>query len=78
MSIAPILQDQASPAVSIRGPEGLVRAAAWIIALIAREVRIRRDMRLLAEMDDAMLRDVGLDRTQIEPAVRHGRPFLGC
>ena len=39
----------------------------------AREIRIRRDMRRLAELDDWMLRDIGLARTEIEPAARHGR-----
>ena len=42
-------------------------AAYWI----ARAARIRRDMRLLAEMDDRLLSDIGISRSQ--NAVREGR-----
>jgi uncharacterized protein YjiS (DUF1127 family) len=48
---------------------GLVRhLSAWIV----REVRVRRDMRRLAEFDDVMLRDIGIARADIEGAVRRG------
>jgi uncharacterized protein YjiS (DUF1127 family) len=44
----------------------------WI-ATLAREIEIRRDIRRLAAFDDGMLHDVGLSRSGIEDAVRHGR-----
>ena len=46
---------------------------ARLLAAIAREVRLRRDMRALAELDDAGLHDIGLSRGEVEHAVRHGR-----
>jgi uncharacterized protein YjiS (DUF1127 family) len=49
------------------------RALAWLIAAIADELRIRRDMRQLAGMDDHMLKDIGLCRCEIEYCVRYGR-----
>jgi len=53
--------------------ESLLYTAVHLCTLIAREFRIRRDMRKLAELDDWMLRDIGLRRSEIEPAARHGR-----
>jgi uncharacterized protein YjiS (DUF1127 family) len=41
--------------------------------LVTRAARVRRDMRRLSEMDDRMLRDIGLARSEIERAVRGGR-----
>lgn len=38
-----------------------------------RERRIRRDLASLREMDDRGLRDIGLDRGDLERAVRYGR-----
>jgi uncharacterized protein YjiS (DUF1127 family) len=49
------------------------RALAWLVAAIADELRIRRDMRQLAGMDDHMLKDIGLCRCEIEYCVRYGR-----
>jgi uncharacterized protein YjiS (DUF1127 family) len=46
---------------------------AWLIAAITHELRIRRDMRQLAAMDDHMLKDIGLCRCEIEDRVRYGR-----
>jgi uncharacterized protein YjiS (DUF1127 family) len=40
---------------------------------LAREIRIRRDMRTLSGFDDAMLHDIGLGRSGLEDAIRHGR-----
>ncbi len=57
--------------------EALLHRAVGLGTLVAREIRIRRDMRKLAELDDWMLRDIGLARTEIEPAARHGRRALG-
>ena len=39
---------------------------------IAKAERVRHDMRRLSEMDDRMLRDIGLARSEIERAVRGG------
>jgi uncharacterized protein YjiS (DUF1127 family) len=49
------------------------RGLAWLIAGIANELRLRRDMRQLAAMDDHMLKDIGLRRGEIEYCVRYGR-----
>ena len=46
---------------------------ARLLAAIAREVRLRRDLRVLASLDDAGLHDIGLSRGALEYAVRHGR-----
>jgi uncharacterized protein YjiS (DUF1127 family) len=40
---------------------------------VMRELRMRRDAHLLAQMDDHQLSDIGIVRTQIEDAVRSGR-----
>jgi uncharacterized protein YjiS (DUF1127 family) len=45
----------------------------WLIAAIANELRIRRDIRQLAAMDDYMLKDIGLHRGEIEYSVRYGK-----
>jgi uncharacterized protein YjiS (DUF1127 family) len=46
---------------------------------IMREVCLRRDQRLLAQMCEHELADIGIVRSQIEDAVRYGRvsPWLG-
>jgi uncharacterized protein YjiS (DUF1127 family) len=49
------------------------RGLGWLIAAITDELRIRRDMRQLAAMDDHMLKDIGLCRCEIESCVRYGR-----
>jgi uncharacterized protein YjiS (DUF1127 family) len=50
-----------------------MRGIMLLIAAIANELRIRRDMRQLAAMDDHMLKDIGLRRGEIEYCVRYGR-----
>ena len=49
------------------------RGLALLIGALANELRIRRDMRQLAAMDDHMLKDIGLRRGEIEYCVRYGR-----
>jgi uncharacterized protein YjiS (DUF1127 family) len=49
------------------------RGLAWLVVAISHELRVRRDMRQLAAMDDDMLKDIGLRRGEIEYSVRHGR-----
>jgi uncharacterized protein YjiS (DUF1127 family) len=51
----------------------VTRGLAWLIAGIANELRIRRDMRQLAAMDDHMLKDIGLRRSEIVYCVRYGK-----
>ena len=56
-----------------------VRAPGFVgrlLSLIAEEIRIHHSMRQLASLDDAMLRDIGIDRGAVEDAVRHGRDAL--
>lgn len=48
---------------------GIQKVGGWV----AREIRVRRDMRRLAEFDEHMLRDIGIGRSEIEGAVRYGR-----
>jgi uncharacterized protein YjiS (DUF1127 family) len=50
-----------------------IRGVALLISAIANELRIRRDMRRLAAMDDHTLEDIGLRRGEIEYCVRYGR-----
>jgi uncharacterized protein YjiS (DUF1127 family) len=50
-----------------------MRGIMLLIAAIADELRLRRDMRQLAAMDDQMLKDIGLRRGEIEYCVRYGR-----
>jgi uncharacterized protein YjiS (DUF1127 family) len=41
---------------------------------VASFCRARRDELRLSQLDDHMLKDIGLHRSQIHMAVRHGRP----
>ena len=77
MSIAPTLPTRAPSRIAVANAETLFHVASRMVARVARELRIRRDRRRLAEMDDAMLCDIGLARSEIEHAVRHGRSSLG-
>jgi len=51
----------------------LAAAARRVTAGLAKELAARRAMRSLASLDDRMLRDIGLERGQIDHAVRKGR-----
>ncbi len=46
---------------------------ARFFSFVAREIQVRRDMRTLSGFDDAMLHDIGLGRSGLEDAIRHGR-----
>jgi uncharacterized protein YjiS (DUF1127 family) len=43
---------------------------------LRREREIARSVAMLSRMDDRTLRDIGMERGQIESAVRHGRDFV--
>jgi uncharacterized protein YjiS (DUF1127 family) len=46
---------------------------AALIAGVREHFRIRRDIAVLSGLDDRMLADIGLKRTEIESAARYGR-----
>ncbi len=62
-------------AASLRGIGFISRRvdAAALIARLAHAARLRRDMRRLSTFDDHILRDIGISRSEVEPAVRFGR-----
>ena len=55
--------------ISAPRPAGLKN----LFSAVMREIRLRRAMRELSTLDDAMLHDIGLGHGSIEDAVRHGR-----
>ena len=75
MSITPILDlpHGSDRLAAVRA--ALTRVAAAAIGAMARELRVRRDVRRLAEFDEAMLRDIGITRSEIERTVRLGRSW---
>ena len=52
-----------------------IRASAlWnLFSAVMREIRIRRALREVGTLDDALLQDIGLAPGGIEDAIRHGR-----
>ncbi len=60
---------------------GRPSAIGWAASIIEgglhliRELRVRRAIRDMQDLDDGMLHDVGLSRGEIEEAVRNGRSF---
>jgi uncharacterized protein YjiS (DUF1127 family) len=56
----------------------LVAPFRTVVVRVVQELRLRRDLRLLSEMGDIELADIGLVRPQISDAVRSGRvsPWL--
>ena len=54
----------------------LISAPRRIVAALAQELAVRRGMQSLASLDDRLLRDIGLERGQIDFAVRHGRQAI--
>jgi uncharacterized protein YjiS (DUF1127 family) len=53
---------------------GLARRCARLVQQLVTEFRYRSDIRTLQQFDDRALADIGLHRSQIEDAVRQGRP----
>ena len=76
MSIMPLvrsLEPSEDADASSRVAREVFALACALIEGFAREARVRRDMKRLAEFDDHMLRDIGITRVDIEGSVRRGR-----
>jgi uncharacterized protein YjiS (DUF1127 family) len=56
-------------------PTALLRPIRQGIAWIAARRRLRRAVKEMMALDDRMLRDIGLSRSDIELAARFGRAF---
>jgi uncharacterized protein YjiS (DUF1127 family) len=54
----------------------VLTAPARLGAAILTEIRARQAMQTLADLDERMLRDIGVERDQIAHACRHGRDAL--
>jgi uncharacterized protein YjiS (DUF1127 family) len=70
MSATMTCETTSCPALPVRGKHSLL---ARLASAVARELRARRDMRVLSSLDEAALHDIGLVRGNVEDAVRHGR-----
>ena len=46
---------------------------AWILRRWRGMIETRRGLRLLSAADDAMLKDIGISRADVDRLVRHGR-----
>jgi uncharacterized protein YjiS (DUF1127 family) len=73
MSVVPLVRSIGEDRVLPRLAQRALAFALWFGGVVAREARVRREMRHLAEFNDYMLRDIGITRTDIEGAVRRGR-----
>ena len=73
MSVVPLVRSIGEERVPPRLAQRAFEFALWFAGLIAREARVRREMRHLAEFNDYMLHDIGIARADIEGAVRRGR-----
>lgn len=58
-----------------RAHRGFRDLLARLTSTVARAVRNYRAARLLHDMPEHLLRDIGIARGDIESAVRHGRPW---
>jgi uncharacterized protein YjiS (DUF1127 family) len=56
-------------------PAALARPIKHWIAWIGSRRRLRRDVKELMALDDRILRDIGLNRSDVEHAARYGRAF---
>lgn len=56
-------------------PAALTRPIKHGISWIGSRRRLHRDIEALRALDDRILRDIGLSRSDIDPAVQHGRDF---
>ena len=75
MSVVPIIRPFGTARanhVALPSFEGVMAFALHVGGMVARELRIRRDMRRLAEYDEHMLHDIGITGSDIEGAVRRG------
>jgi uncharacterized protein YjiS (DUF1127 family) len=52
---------------------GMLAGPLRVVSALGKELAARRAMRLLADLDERMLRDIGLERGQIDYAARNGR-----
>jgi hypothetical protein len=59
-------------ALSITSPSFMMMGAAMVARLV-RSRRCRHDARLLADLPDYLLKDIGIQRGMILSAVHHGR-----
>jgi uncharacterized protein YjiS (DUF1127 family) len=75
MFVQPMLQARAASRDGAVFLEELSAMLARILSGLVREWRIRRDLARLVEFDDRMLHDIGLGRSEVEPALRYGRSF---
>ena len=69
---AMIVQSEARSAPAGLGVR-IARAVAALVSALAAEYRARQASKALYELNDHMLADIGLSRSEIETAVRHGR-----
>jgi uncharacterized protein YjiS (DUF1127 family) len=52
----------------------LGKALGLPLVAVARWCRTRYAIQRVAQLDNRMLRDIGIDRSEMESVVRHGRP----
>lgn len=65
----------AAMTVALQGAgESLTEAAGAVLRRYAERRATRKAIRHLRDLDDHMLKDIGLHRSQIASAVVHGRP----
>ncbi|MEZ0300953.1 MAG: DUF1127 domain-containing protein [Hyphomicrobiaceae bacterium] len=63
----------AATAGSITGGNKALQLASKTIAWLAEQRRVRRTVATLSSLSDATLRDIGIERGNIERVARHGR-----
>jgi uncharacterized protein YjiS (DUF1127 family) len=63
-----------APTLALPGPRDGWTWLGRLLAAVAQERQLRRDLRAVKALDDHLLRDIGLDRARLETSVRTGRP----